>query len=179
MAFYPCIGGNSSASDYTYYYVNLWGEGSNQGLSVPIPDTNKLFKEGFNDYDFEILLNCIPNSSSSSESCVLGMYGGTASNAAIEFYFISGVPHLMLRKVDSNSSSGKYTFDFNQDISNKDIIIKKEGSNFTVSVDGEVVYSSTYNVTNYANDGRLIRFGNYQTQYYFNGVIKKAGFKWL
>lgn len=170
----------SPSQDYDYYYETFYSDDIiMKEFSLPIPDSDKLFRSGFENYDFELLVNCTPSPTYSSESCIIGMYGNSSTNAAIELYFKDGSAHFMARYIDSNTSSGKQIFNFSGDFSDKDIVMSKRGNAFSISCDGDIVYSSTYNVTSYAGTGRLIRVGNYQGQYYFNGVINKVGFKWL
>lgn len=170
----------SPSSDYDYYYENFYGDNFIMDtFSLPIPDSDKLFRSGFENYDFELLVNCTPSPTYSSESCIIGMYGNSSRNAAIELYFQNGSAHFFARYVDSNTSSGSKIFDFSEDFSGKDIVMSKRGNTFSISLDGNIVYSSTYNVTSYASAGRLIHVGNYQGQYNFNGTINKVGFKWL
>ena len=170
----------SPSPDYDYYYENFYGDNIIiDAFSLPIPGTDKLFRSGFANYDFELLVNCTPSSTYTSESCLIGYYGNATNNAALELYFKNGSAHFMARYIDSNTPSGKQIFDFSEDFSDKDIVMSKVGNAFSISLDGDVIYSSTYNVTGYGAEGRLIRIGNYQGSYYFRGIINKFGFKWL
>lgn len=133
----------------------------------------KLFSSDVDSHDWEIIIN-LNVDSTSSERCALGCATSSPSEPAIELY-VAGSRVLQFYS-RSTGSSGSYNL--GDSYYDKDIIFKKENGTLTITCEGTVLYSGTWELPTNINAHMYI--GSYRPGYYYwSGLIKYVKFRYL
>ena len=133
----------------------------------------ELFSAAVDSHDWEITLN-LNVESTSGERCALGCATSNSGEPAIELYVASSRVLQFYQR--STGSSGSYNL--GDSYYDKDIIITKENSTLTITCEGTVLYSGTWQLPTNINAHMYI--GSYRAGYYYwSGLIKYVKFRYL
>lgn len=136
----------------------------------------ELFSADVDSHDWEITLNINVNSTS-GERCALGCSTPSSIEPSFEI-FIANSATLKYFQRRTNGTTSSSEFNLGDSYYDKDIIIKKENGTLSITCDGTVLYSGTWQLM--ANNNTHLYIGVYRANtYYWSGFIKYVKFRYL
>lgn len=136
----------------------------------------ELLSANVNSHDWEITINLNINLAS-GQRCALGCGTNGSFDPAFELYIYNSTILKFLRRGTDGTTSTS-VIDLGSSLYDKDIIMKKENGMITITCEGTVIYSGTWQLV--ANINEHLFIGTYQAnKIYWSGFIKYVKFRYL
>ena len=166
----------ADTSAYEFWYENLTfsqaTSAASQSLDPTIYTGVQILSSANIGRDFQIEFNIETTSGGGgSENCIIGSIG--QGSARFEIYTPkSTTASLYLYGLFGNDSNLG-------DVTDKDVVIKKEGNTLTTTIDGVQADSRTISWSSTDDTDYQLCIGSYRKYHTFCGKINYIGFKWL